>query len=110
MTSIKRHKVLYDSSAAGTGEWFRLDSRYEESPSRAIQVFVASGDTLTIQGTTKDVRGSTPTEVLASLEADDIVDIKAYTASEADNLEGPWTYIRVTKTGTTGTGKVQGFI
>lgn len=109
MTSIKRSKVLYDSAAADTSDWFALDVRYDESPSRAIQVYVTTGDTITIQGITKDVKGIDKS-FLDTLTTADISDIKAYTASEPDVLEGPWTYIRVVKTGTTGQGKVQGFI
>lgn len=111
MTAIKRHKVLYDSSAAGNGEWFRLDVRYDSSPERILMVDLVDGDTITIQGTVVDVRGGNPAVVVASLEADDIATIDTLTADSTEHvLTGPWTYIRVVKTGTTGNAKVQGFI
>lgn len=107
--SIKRYKVIFDGTAAETGEWFALDVRYDESPSRAIQVQVTSGDTIKIQAITKDVKGIDKS-FLDELDADDIADLKTYSASEADTLDGPWTYIRAIKTGTTGPAKVSGFI
>lgn len=108
---IKRHKVLYDSSAAGTGDWFRLDNRYDESPERILQVYMTAGDTITLQGATKDLKGVDSSTVTASLETEDITDIVEYISSNAgDVLTGPWTYIRIVKTGTTGAAKVQGFI
>lgn len=107
---IRSHKVLYNSATAGTGAWFRLDSRFEVDADRALQVILTSGDTIKIQGTTMDLRGMTSADVVASITADDISDLKSYTTSQADNLAGPWTYIRVVKTGTAGAAKVQGFI
>lgn len=111
MTSIKRHKVLMDQVAAGDGDWFRLDSRYDHDSNRILQVDLTVGDTIVIEGVTKDVRGSGPDIVTASIEATDITVIESLTADGTSNLlQGPWTYIRVTKTGTTGNAKVQGFI
>lgn len=110
MTAIKRNKVLYDATTAGTGDWVRLDSRYDVDNKRAIQVNLMTGDTIDIQGTTKDVRGMSQDDVIASIETDDITTIKSYTASEADTLYGSWTYIRAVKTGTTGPAKVQGMV
>jgi len=111
MTAITRHKVLFDQSAAGSGNWFRLDTRYDQEQARTLQVDLTSGDTVVLEGTTKDVRGSTPALVTASIEADDITAIGTFTTDgTGDLLAGPWTYIRVTKTGTTGNAKVQGFI
>lgn len=108
--SIKRHKVLFDSAAAETGDWYRLDVRYDHDDERALQIKVTSGDTVTIEGTTKDQRGLLPEAVIASITEDDISTLKSYTEDSVDNLVGPWTYIRVSKTGTTGNAKVQGFI
>lgn len=110
MASIKRHKVLLNQSEAGNGDWIRLDSRYENDASRAIQVELTTGDTVTIEGTTKDVRGGDPATVVAGLTAEDITTLKTYTETTADTLYGPWTYIRATKTGTTGNAKVNGFV
>ena len=111
MVSIKRHKVLLDQSAAGNGNWVRLDIRYDEDMQRTLQVDLTVGDTITIEGTTVDVRGGNPATVLAGLEADDITTIQSFTADgTGDLLGGPWTYIRATKTGTTGNAKVQGFV
>jgi hypothetical protein len=106
---IRRNKVLYNAQAAGTGSWFRLDSRHEESATRAIQGVVVTGDTITLQGTTYDVKGSTA-NVTSNITADDIVTLQTYTASFADVINGPWTYIRVVKTGSTGIAKVQGYV
>lgn len=111
MVAILRHKVLYDSSASGNGEWFRLDSRYDQNTQRILQIDLTTGDTITIQGTTKDVRGGNPATVVVGLDADDIATIQTFTADNTDHvLSGPWTYIRVVKTGATGNAKVQGFI
>jgi hypothetical protein len=111
MTAIKRYKVLYDSSAAGNGDWIRLDSRYDISPQRIVHVDLTSGDTIELQGTVKDEKGSTPSLVTASLDTDDIVTIETFTADSTEHLlTGPWTYIRVVKTGTTGNAKVSGFV
>jgi hypothetical protein len=111
MTSIKRHKVLLDTAAETTGEWFRLDNRYEKSSERIVHVDLTVGDTVILEGIVKDVRGSTPTEVLTTVEADDIAVIETFTADSTQHvLTGPWSYIRVRKTGTTGNAKVQGFI
>ena len=113
--SIRRHIVLYDDSAAGNGEWFRLDSRYEETPERAIQITVSGGDSVTIQATTKDTRGPNPDTGLAfnpdtDLDPDDITALIVYNADENDILTGNWTYIRVVKAGTAANAKVQGYI
>ena len=111
MTAIKRHKVLLDQSAAGNGDWIRLDSRYDHDSSRILQIDLTVGDTIDIEGTTVDVRGGNPAVVTAGLAADDITTIQSFTANgTGDLLAGPWTYIRAVKTGTTGNAKVQGFV
>ena len=108
MTSIKRSKVLYDASTAGNGDWFRLDSRYDQDAQRPLYGTVTAGDTVTIQGTTVDVRGEE--DPTLTLDADDITDIEAFTDDFNKVLNGPWTYIRVKKVGTNGNSKVRGFI
>lgn len=110
MTTIKRHKVLYDATAAATGDWFRLDIRYDDTPLRTIQVELTASDTIVLEGTTKDVRGSTPALVIASLNANDISTITTLSTDAPYLLEGPWTYIRARKTGTAANAKVQGWI
>lgn len=109
MSAIKRTKILYNSSAAGNGSWVSLDNRYDQSPTRSLIISLVSGDTITLQAITQDVKGNDKS-FLDSLSSADIVSLKTYTASESDVLEGPWTYIRVVKTGTNGVAKVQGFI
>lgn len=110
MASIRRNKELYDAVAAGTGEWIALDTRYEDSPtSRPIRVVLTAGDTLTLQGIVRDVKGIDKS-FLDSLTADDISTLKVYTATENDLLDGNWTYIRAVKTGTAGRGLMEGFI
>lgn len=109
MASIRRHKILLDSTAEATGDWIPLDVRYDESISRAIQVVLVSGDTVIIEGITKDVKG-TDKSFLDELTAEDIIALKTYAVTTADVLEGTWTYIRARKTGTTGNAKVQGFV
>lgn len=105
---IKRYKVLLDQAAAGNGDWVRLDTRYEEDPGRPIQLDIVSGDTITIQGITKDIRGEgDPTD---NLDSDDIVDLDDFTSSGSTILNGNWTYIRVKKTGTNGNAKISGFV
>lgn len=109
MASIKRWKVLYDSIAAGNGDWIALDVRYDESPVRTIQVELTSTDTIIIQGTTKDVKG-TDKSFLTSLATDEIATITTISADGAYTLNGPWTYIRAVKTGTTARAKAWGFV
>jgi len=110
MTTIRKSEVLYSGVAAGTGAWFRLDSRYDTEQLRVLQITLATGDTITIEGTTKDVRGSTEDAVKASITNDDIVTIGTFTSSGGNTLYGPYTYIRAKKTGTTGYAKVQGML
>jgi len=113
MSSIHRHKELYNDTAAGTGDWVRLDNRYEEYGGRVLQSEVTAADTLIIQVTSKDVKGLTAAQeaaMLAALDAADITVLATVTADGPYLLEGPWSYIRVVKTGTAGVGKVQGFI
>jgi len=109
MTSIRRHKVLYDSADAGTGEWIQLDTRYEEGATRAIRAYVTAGDTITLQGIVKDVKGGDQT-FLDNLAAKEISTIKIYTQSEQDILEGNWTYVRAVKAGTAGAALMEGLI
>lgn len=110
MAPILRYKVLYDSAEAGNGEWFRLDNRYDERE-RVVNVDLTTGDTVTIQGIVKDVRGAKPSDFFSSLEADDIATLDVLTEdTENPVLRGPWTYIRVVKEGTNGNLKVSGYI
>lgn len=107
---IRRYKVLYDDSAAGTSDWLALDSRYEDDGvGRVVTVTLAAGDTFELQGIVKDVKGINKT-FLTTLSTSEIHSIKTYTASENDILEGQWTYIRVVKTGTAGEGRFEGFV
>lgn len=103
---IKRFKTLYNDSAAGTGTVFPLDVRYDISPSRVLQGTVTAGDTIKIQGTTWDNRGPDKTGLASATWSD----ITSFTANFTYTLTGPWTYIRIVKTGTTGTAVVQGHI
>lgn len=105
---FRRNKILYNSSAAGIGEWVSLDSRYEIDPTRVIHAVLAAGDVITIQGTTVDIRG--PENPLDSITDYDIVDITEFDESGTGTLIGPYTYIRAVKTGTAGRAKVQGFM
>lgn len=109
MASIKRWVVLLDSTAAATGSWIPLDVRYDKETKRAIQGAVTSGDTITIQGITKDVVGMDKS-FLTTLETADITTLGTYTADFNDILNGGWTYIRAVKTGTNGRAKIQGFV
>ncbi len=107
--SIKRYVEMYNSSAAGSSDWIPLDVRYDESPVRIIQVELTASDTIAIEGITEDVKGIDKS-FLTTLTAKDITTITTISADGSYKLEGPWTYIRVTKTGTTANAKVQGFI
>lgn len=108
--SIRRYITLYDDTAADTSDWIALDTRHEDTPqSRSLIISLTAGDEITIEGTLKDEKGIDKT-FLDTLTADEIVTLKIYTESEADILDGHWTYIRVTKTGTAGAAKVTGFI
>lgn len=106
---IRNNKVLYNSSAAGSGDWFFLDSRYESDAQRAVMGTVVTGDTVNIEGITLPIR-CTESDSLASIDAEDITELGSYTENFSDILNGNWTWIRVTKEGTTGTAKVQGNI
>lgn len=55
--SIKRHEVLLDVGAAATGAWFRLDNRYSEGDTRAVQGSIAAGS-VDLEGTTIDKKGA----------------------------------------------------
>lgn len=109
MTAIKRHKTLFDGSAAGAGEWFRLDTRYQDMEA-AIQVFVTNGDTIHFEGCSKDVRGANQVDVIASITDDEISTLKSFTEDTAEVLVGPWAYVRIRKEGTTGPAKVLGYL
>ena len=107
--NIKRFKELYNSSTAATSDWYQLDTRYDENMVRSLVVSVTSGDTVTIEGIVKDVKGGDKS-FLDVLVDGEIATIKAYTESGRDVLEGPWTYIRVVKEGSNGRAIVQGFV
>lgn len=108
--SIRRYKVLYDDSAAGTSDWINLDSRYDDKGSgRLITVTLTAGDTFELQGIVKEVKGIDKS-FLTTLESDEIHSIKTYTATENDILEGQWSYIRVIKTGASGEGRFEGTV
>lgn len=108
MSSIKRYKVLYDS-ANTTGNWIALDSRYDDGDNvRSIQIDITGTSSVSIQGTTRDVKGIDKS-FLDTLPATDISTLNTVTADTAMNLEGPWTYIRVVAVGA-GAVKVQGFV
>lgn len=105
---IRRHKVLYNDSAAGNGTWIRLDSRYEHEPTRAVQGVVTSGDTISIEGTTLEAIDRVDLDSI--ITADDIQELGSFTENFTDVLNGNWTYVRAVKTGTTGIAKIQGYI
>lgn len=107
---IRRHKVLYNGSAAGNGTWVRLDSRYEEDAGRAITIHMNASDTISIEGTVIDAKDVPSLEAI--IEDADIAVIESYTgATEAGvTLSSNYTFIRAVKTGTTGTAKVQGYL
>lgn len=108
MTSIKREVTMLDSTAAGTSQWFHCDYRYDQAPFRNISVNMASGDTIEIQGTTYDPKGTDINSL--TVPTTKIVSIKSYTASGQDIIQGPWAALRVVKTGTTGRAVVDGLI
>lgn len=107
--SVKRHVVLYDDSAAGSGTWFALDTKYESDSSRTVQINMNASDTIALQGTTIEAKDAAD---LGTVAAEDITTIQSYTGNtdENDALIGSFTFIRVTKTGTAGNAKVQGVI
>lgn len=110
MSQIKRHKVLYNDSAAGTGDWIRLDNRYGEHNERVLQAELTAPDTLVIEVITADELGSMSDSYLDDLTAQDITILTTFTADGNYFMQGPWTWIRARKTGTAANGKVQGFI
>lgn len=107
--SYKRYKELMNQSTAGNSQWWDLDVRYEAISVRPIQGTITSGDTIVIQGTTKDIKGNDKT-FLDSLTSNDYTTLATYTANFNDLIEGNWTYIRIVKTGANGTAVVKGFI
>lgn len=109
MTSAKRYVQLYNSAAAGTSSWFRLDSRYEKISVRPIHFSITAGDTFVLQALVKDAKGIDET-YLNSVTAADIATLGTFTSTGDELIEGNYTWIRVTKTGTNGVGVVEGFI
>jgi hypothetical protein len=110
MGTVRRHVTIYDAVAAETGSWVALDARYDDNPvARSLRVHLEAGDTLTLQAIVKDVKGIDKS-FLDSLLAADITTLKIYTASEADTLDGGWTYIRAIKSGTAGRGVMEGIV
>ncbi len=115
---LRTSKVLYNSSSAGNGSWFILNGRHEKFSERSIQGTVTAGDTIAIQATTRDWKPPHPyvagglqeAAFLAALTSADITTLITYTADFNDIMNGPWTYMRIVKTGTTGTSKVEGMI
>lgn len=108
---IRRHKVLYDSDAAGTGSWIRLDSRREIDNTRAITIKMNASDTIAIQGTVIDAIDATA--LVAKYDSTkDVVTLEEYTGeTDVDAvLQGNYTFIRAVKTGTAGNAKVQGYL
>jgi hypothetical protein len=117
MAAIQRNVVLYNDSAAGTGRWYRLDSKYEESGTRSIQIDMNAADTIIIEGTTIErLGGLNPDGSAFDPETDilpiDIVQLNSYNgnAEEADVLNSNWTWVRARKVGATGVAKVQGLL
>jgi hypothetical protein len=106
---IKTYQVLYDDSAAGNGEWFQLDTRYEDTSERVIQVELTTTDTIKIEATAKDVKGGDKS-FLDDLEANEIVTLTTISADGSYTIVGPWAFIRAVKTGTTANAKVTGVI
>ena len=106
---IRRHKVLYNASAAGNGDWVRLDSRYEIDAARAFTVSMNALDTVDIEGTVLDEPDAVA--LAAVITSDDIVVLESYTGvSQADGiLLGNYTFVRAVKTGVTASAKVQGY-
>lgn len=119
---IRRSKTLYNAATAGTGAWVKLDSRYEIISTRTIQGTVASGDSIAIQATSKDFKPGNPypvkgvsavldeTTFLNNLLPAEITTLITFTADFNDIINGPWSYIRVVKTGTTGNSEVTGMV
>ena len=109
MTSAKRFVQLYNSSAAGTSGWFRLDSRYEKISVRPIHISLVAGDTFVLQALVKDFKGIDET-YLNNVTAAEIATLGTFTATGDELIEGNYTWVRVQKTGTNGVGVVEGFI
>lgn len=108
--TIKRYVQLFNASTATSGPWVPLDVRYETKPSRILTINLTTGDTVAIQGTTKDIRGPGYDQITPNLTAADIATITSVTTSGFYEVSGPWTFIRVTKTGTAGNATVEGMV
>jgi hypothetical protein len=76
--TITRHQVIYDGGP-GTGEWFRIDSKYTDGDNRALQGQVAGGGTVTLEGTTRENIGGPQFGT-------DLID------ASGDFLAGAWIY------------------
>jgi len=110
--SIRRHKVLLDTGQPAdqtTGDWIAMDVRYDPTSERGLQGVIAAGDTVTIQVTTRDTKG-TDKSFLTTLGAEDISTFGVYTTDFNVSLPSGYTYIRAVKSGTAGVAKVQGMI
>jgi len=106
--SVKRYVLMFNATAASTSRWYEFDFRYDHAPFRTINVNLASGDTVTIEATTYDIKGQDINQL--TVPADEIVTLKTYTSSGEDVIQGPWAAIRVVKEGTAGNAKVDGII
>lgn len=113
---VTRFKEIYNGSAAYTSQWYQLDTRgvNNDMYEGGITISnVAAGDTVVVEGTFKDVIG-VDKSFLASLTASDIAVIQTVTGATSVttvvNITQPFAYIRVRKTGTAGSVKIQGVI
>ena len=106
--SNKNYVLLYNASAAASGTWYPVSGTYGDQYQAVVQVSLNASDTILIEGTTLEAKDATA--LAAIITAADIVTIKTFSSvtSGFQVIDGPWTFIRATKTGTTANAKVQG--
>ena len=87
------------ASGDSQSDWFALNSSYGDNNARGYHVEVASGDSITLDFTLdKDPNNQTVTSFTTS---------PSYTSNEGGVYDGGWRWVRVNKTGTTGTATVK---
>lgn len=109
MTAIRRYKKLFDATTAATTVWHHLDFRYDDSGSvRNLSVNVTAGDSVIVQATAYDVKGTDINNI--TVPPLEITTLTTITTTGNYAINGPWSAIRITKTGTAGRAVVDGAI
>jgi len=98
---LRRVTLLDVASVSATGNWYKCDYRYAPDQVRTVLGTMNASDAIFLEGTTDD----------ADVTVSTIVTLETTSAATfAFNLFGPWSAIRIRKTGTNGAAVVKGII